>query len=77
MRFRPILMTTMAALLGGVPMMIGTGVGRRSASRSANHCRRPRAVAAADALHDAGGLYLSGSAAELAVRGRQASPRTY
>ena len=26
-RFRPILMTTMAALLGGVPMMIGTGVG--------------------------------------------------
>ena len=27
LRFRPILMTTMAALLGGVPMMIGTGVG--------------------------------------------------
>jgi HAE1 family hydrophobic/amphiphilic exporter-1 len=27
MRFRPILMTTMAALLGGVPMMLGTGVG--------------------------------------------------
>jgi HAE1 family hydrophobic/amphiphilic exporter-1 len=27
MRFRPILMTTMAALLGGVPMMVGTGVG--------------------------------------------------
>jgi multidrug efflux pump subunit AcrB len=27
MRFRPILMTTMAALLGGVPMMIGSGVG--------------------------------------------------
>ena len=26
-RFRPILMTTMAALLGGVPMMVGTGVG--------------------------------------------------
>jgi HAE1 family hydrophobic/amphiphilic exporter-1 len=26
-RFRPILMTTMAALLGGVPMMLGTGVG--------------------------------------------------
>jgi multidrug efflux pump subunit AcrB len=26
-RFRPILMTTMAALLGAVPMMIGTGVG--------------------------------------------------
>ena len=27
MRFRPILMTTMAALLGGVPMMLGTGIG--------------------------------------------------
>jgi HAE1 family hydrophobic/amphiphilic exporter-1 len=26
-RFRPILMTAMAALLGGVPMMVGTGVG--------------------------------------------------
>jgi hydrophobe/amphiphile efflux-1 (HAE1) family protein len=27
LRFRPILMTTMAALLGGVPMMVGTGAG--------------------------------------------------
>ena len=27
MRFRPILMTTMAALLGAVPLMVGTGVG--------------------------------------------------
>jgi HAE1 family hydrophobic/amphiphilic exporter-1 len=27
LRFRPILMTTMAALLGGIPMMVGTGVG--------------------------------------------------
>src|ERR1700720_278080 len=27
LRFRPILMTTMAALLGGVPMMLGTGGG--------------------------------------------------
>jgi multidrug efflux pump subunit AcrB len=26
-RFRPIMMTTMAALLGAVPMMVGTGVG--------------------------------------------------
>jgi multidrug efflux pump subunit AcrB len=27
LRFRPILMTTMAALLGAVPMMVSTGVG--------------------------------------------------
>jgi multidrug efflux pump subunit AcrB len=27
LRFRPILMTTMAALLGAVPLMIGTGAG--------------------------------------------------
>src|SRR5260221_13924670 len=27
LRFRPILMTTMAALLGGIPMMLGTGAG--------------------------------------------------
>jgi multidrug efflux pump len=27
LRFRPILMTTLAALLGALPMMIGTGVG--------------------------------------------------
>ncbi len=27
MRFRPILMTTMAALLGALPLMIGGGVG--------------------------------------------------
>jgi multidrug efflux pump subunit AcrB len=27
LRFRPILMTTMAALLGGLPLMLGTGAG--------------------------------------------------
>jgi multidrug efflux pump len=27
LRFRPIIMTTMAALLGGVPLALGTGVG--------------------------------------------------
>jgi HAE1 family hydrophobic/amphiphilic exporter-1 len=27
LRFRPILMTTLAALLGGVPLMVGTGIG--------------------------------------------------
>lgn len=27
LRFRPIMMTTMAALLGGLPLALGTGVG--------------------------------------------------
>jgi multidrug efflux pump subunit AcrB len=27
LRFRPILMTTMCALLGGAPLMLGTGIG--------------------------------------------------
>ena len=27
LRFRPIMMTTMCALLGGVPLMVGTGAG--------------------------------------------------
>jgi multidrug efflux pump subunit AcrB len=35
LRFRPILMTTMAALLGGVPLMVGTGPVRNSVNRSA------------------------------------------
>ena len=60
LRFRPILMTTMAALLGGVPMMLGTGVG--------SEIRQPLgyaivggllSVADSDALYDAGRLYLS------------------
>ena len=37
MRFRPIMMTTAAALLGGLPLALGTGTGdRSSASRSAS-----------------------------------------
>jgi multidrug efflux pump subunit AcrB len=27
LRFRPVLMTTMAAMLGGIPLMLGTGAG--------------------------------------------------
>ena len=60
LRFRPILMTTMAALLGGVPLMLGTGTG--------SEIRQPlgytivgglHAVAGADTVHDAGRLSLS------------------
>ncbi len=34
LRFRPIMMTTMAALLGGLPLALGTGTGRNCAGRS-------------------------------------------
>jgi multidrug efflux pump len=37
LRFRPILMTTMAALLGALPLMLGTGAG--------SELRRPLGVA--------------------------------
>jgi multidrug efflux pump subunit AcrB len=38
MRFRPILMTTMAALLGGVPLMLGTGT-RSEIRQPVSFCR--------------------------------------
>jgi multidrug efflux pump len=37
MRFRPIMMTTMAALLGALPLAVGTGVG--------SELRRPLGIA--------------------------------
>ena len=36
LRFRPILMTTLAAILGALPLMLGTGVGRNCAIRWAS-----------------------------------------
>jgi multidrug efflux pump subunit AcrB len=45
LRFRPIMMTTMAALLGGLPLAIGTGTG--------SELRRPLGIAIV------GGLLLS------------------
>ena len=54
-RFRPIMMTTMAALVGTLPIALGLGRRRRiaAAARSGGR-RRPDRVAAADALHHAG-----------------------
>src|SRR4030088_1781619 len=72
MRFRPILMTTMAALLGGVPMMLGSGVG--------SELRQPLGYAIVGGLalsqvltllYDAGCLHLPRPAADLAVRGKE------
>jgi multidrug efflux pump len=42
LRFRPILMTTMAALLGALPLMLGTGVG--------SELRHPLGIAIAGGL---------------------------
>jgi multidrug efflux pump len=42
LRFRPILMTTMAALLGALPLMLGTGAG--------SELRRPLGIAIAGGL---------------------------
>ena len=59
LRFRPIMMTTMAALLGAVPLALGTGTGselRRPLGH--HHHRRPADQPGADALHHAGDLHL-------------------
>src|ERR1700680_960362 len=42
LRFRPIMMTTMAALLGGLPLMLGTGTG--SCTPRDRHPARHRVV---------------------------------
>ena len=57
LRFRPILMTTMAALFAAVPLMLGFGHGRGAAPPAGHrHLRRPDRQPAPDHLHDAGGL---------------------
>ncbi len=57
LRFRPIMMTTMAALLGGVAAGAGYRHGQRVAAAAGHHdCRRTDCVAGADAVYDAGGL---------------------
>ena len=54
LRLRPILMTTMAAMLGTMPLMIGAGEGL-GAAQAAGHrdCRWPGVQPDPDALHDA------------------------
>ena len=63
-RFRPIMMTTMAALLGAVPIALGYRRGRRSAAAAGpGRRRRVDVLAARDAVSDAGVLHLHGAAA--------------
>ena len=61
LRFRPIMMTTMAALLGGPAPRPGPGHGLRAAPAARHrHRRRPDAQPVADAVHDAGRLPVPG-----------------
>ena len=63
-RFRPIMMTTMAALMGTLPIALGLGRGRRSAPPARpRRRRRPAGLADADALRHARVLRLPGAAA--------------
>ena len=73
LRFRPIMMTTMAALLGAVPLMLGTGMGAE--------IRQPLGYAMVgglaaqpgdDAVHDADHLHLPRQALEPVLRPRNA-----
>ncbi len=62
LRFRPIMMTTMAALLGGLPLALGSGTGIRTASAARHHDRgRADCEPDADAVYHAGGVCVSGS----------------
>ena len=76
LRFRPIMMTTMAAMLGGVPLMLGHWhrLGAAPAARL-HDGRRPAGQPGADPVHHAGDLSLSRPAFELAVALGQASRR--
>ncbi len=73
LRFRPIMMTTMAALLGGLPAGARHRHGLRAAAPARHHHRRgPHHLADADALHDAGRLPLHGPPRPLPAQGQEA-----
>ena len=75
LRFRPITMTTMAALLGGLPLAIGLGTGGRAAPAAGHrHRRRADLQPDADALHDAGRLPLPRPAPSALERAAPAPP---
>ncbi len=61
LRFRPILMTTMAALFGAIPLAFGTGTGSELRRPLGNcHHRWPDRQPDADAVHHAGRLSVHG-----------------
>ncbi len=76
LRFRPIMMTTLAALLGALPLALSHGPGSEHAySAGRLHHRRPAAVATAHALYDAGHLCGGGEAAGSPRRSRTGADR--
>ena len=58
LRFRPIMMTTFAALGGGLPLALGTGAAGTAPAARHRHRRRLAGVAMAHPLHHAGRLSL-------------------
>jgi multidrug efflux pump subunit AcrB len=76
LRFRPILMTRLCALLAGAPLMVGTGDGIRDPSTARlRHRRRFVGVAVAHVVHHARGLSLSRQAQPHAVAMALIKPR--
>ena len=63
LRFRPIMMTTMAALLGGLPLALELEPARSYDDRWASRLSAAGDLASADALYDSGDLSLHGSIA--------------
>ena len=68
LRFRPIMMTTMAAIMGTLPIALGLGAGAEL--RPPWDCGRRRAadLAAADPVHHAGNLSVARKRAPKSVR---------
>ena len=76
LRLRPILMTTMAAMLGALPLALGTGAGSETAPEAVGDHHHPGGTHCepdTDALYDARGLSLLRLAAALVWAGRTAS----
>ena len=60
LRFRPIMMTTFAALFGAMPIAFGQGAGLRAASAARyRDCRRIACLTMVNPVHHAGDLSLS------------------
>ncbi len=77
-RFRPIMMTTMAALLGAVPVALGYGAGGEVApSAGPGGGGRPAVFAIDHAVSDAGGLHLHGCGCSIGGGGASANRRAF